>query len=244
MVEFLNKDKAYAEIVEIVRKADSKVVLISPYIKIPDDLMERLKYMDGKGIKTTVVCREKDLKADVKSKLESLRNLDLRFDEDLHAKCFYNEKSMVITSLNLHEHSQQHNREMGILLNLKEDPVVFNEARDEAEFIVGRAKKASATKRPINAGTKETKSTVTSPAKGDSRKMTASSATKRGGYCIRCKANTPLDPDKPYCAKCYNAWRAYENPDYVEKYCHSCGKSTRSTIEYPLCRPCYNKYRS
>ena len=62
-------------------------------------------------------------------------------DEDLHAKCCYNEKSMVIISLNLHEHSQQHNRGMGVLLNSKEDSNVFKEAQNEAEFIVSRAKK-------------------------------------------------------------------------------------------------------
>jgi|TARA_B100001971_G_scaffold32602_1_gene27030 hypothetical protein len=36
MVEFLNKDKAFAEMVEIIGKARSKLVLISPYIKIPN----------------------------------------------------------------------------------------------------------------------------------------------------------------------------------------------------------------
>ena len=71
---------------------------------------------------------------EVRSELKQLRNLELRFDEDLPAKCFYNEESMVITSLNLHEHSQQHNREMGILLNSKEDSNVFKEALSEAEF--------------------------------------------------------------------------------------------------------------
>ena len=64
MVKFLNKDKAYGEIVEIVSKATGKVVLITPYIKVPDDLLERLKYKDGQGIKTIVVCREKDLKTE------------------------------------------------------------------------------------------------------------------------------------------------------------------------------------
>ncbi len=141
MVEFLNKDASYAKIVEIVSKAESKLVLISPYIKIPSDLLERLKYMDGKAIKTIVVCREKDLNSEVKSELKQLKNLDLRFDENLHAKCFYNEKSMVITSLNLYEHSQQNNREMGVLLDSKEDTSVFNEALSEADFIVNRAKK-------------------------------------------------------------------------------------------------------
>ncbi len=64
--------------------------------------------MDAKGIKIVIICRERDLKPDVRNELKQLRNLDLRYDEDLHAKCFYNEESMVITSLNLHEHSQQH----------------------------------------------------------------------------------------------------------------------------------------
>ena len=51
MTKFLNTSKAYAEIEDIIDKATDKLVLISPYIKIPQSLLERLKYMDGKGIK-------------------------------------------------------------------------------------------------------------------------------------------------------------------------------------------------
>ena len=102
MVEFLNKDKAFAKMVEIVSKAKSKLVLISPYIEIPDDLLERLKCIDGKGIKTITVCREKFLNTEAKDELKQLKNLEPRFDKTLHAKCFYTEESMVITSLNLH----------------------------------------------------------------------------------------------------------------------------------------------
>ena len=146
MVEFLNKDKAYAELVDIVNKAESQLVLLSPYIKIPDYLLERLKFKAQQGIKIIVVCREKDLKTEVRSQLKQIKNLELRFDEVLHAKCFYNDKSMVITSLNSHEHSQQHNREMGILLDSKEDSSVFKEALNEAKFIVSSAREDSRTK--------------------------------------------------------------------------------------------------
>lgn len=243
MVEFLNKDKAFAEIVEIVSKAESRLVLISPYIKIPDDLLDRLKYMDGKGIKTIVVCREKDLNDEVRGELKRLKNLELRFDEVLHAKCFYNEKSMVITSLNLHEHSQHNNREMGILLNSREDANVFNEALSEAEFIVSRAKRGSTVRSIVKEIVKEARSVVDLPAKDSVRRTKTSSTRKNSGCCIRCKANIPLDPSKPYCANCFNVWVKYEDPDYKEKYCHWCGKTTRTTIEYPFCRSCYNKYR-
>ena len=247
MVAFLNTSRAYAEIENIIDKATSKVFLISPFIRFPQPLLERLKYKDGQGIKTIVVCREKDLNKDlgaqVRSDLNQLKNLELRFDDDLHAKCFFNEEYMVITSLNLLESSERKNREMGVLLSSKEDSSVFKEALSEAEYIVTRAKKDSRTRSIVSEVIKQAKSVVESPVKDDFRERKKTGATKTSGYCIRCKANTPLNPDKPYCAKCFNVWRKYEDPDYEEKYCHWCGKTTKTTIGYPLCRSCYDKYR-
>ncbi len=240
MVEFLNKDKAYGEIVEIVSKATSKVVLITPYIKVPDDLLERLKYMDGKGLRIVIICREKDLKSEVRNELKKLKNLELRFDEDLHAKCFYNEDSMVITSLNLHEHSQQHNREMGILLNSREDSNVFNEALGEAEFIVSRAKKDSVIGSIARGIAKEAKAVLDSPIKDKSRRAKTTSRTKREGHCIRCNKSIPYDKDKPYCLPCARLWNKYGGyGDHKEKYCHQCGKTISTTYNSPRCGSCY-----
>ena len=242
MVEFLNKDKAYAEIVSIVDKASSKVVLITPYIKIPDDLFERLKYKDGKGTKTVVVCRGKNLASEVKSKLKQLRFLELRFDEDLHAKCFYNEDSMVITSLNLLEYSQQHNREMGILLKKAEDASVFNEALGEAEYIVTSAKKDSAIKSMFQAIGKEAKSLVDSQVEDRPKRTRRYKSTNERGFCIRCGKSKSYDVSAPYCLDCYRVWDKYKNPEHKENYCHSCGKlRERITMAKPLCATCYKK---
>ena len=243
MVAFLTTSKAYATIEEIIDKATTKVVLISPYIRISDQLFDRLKHIDRQGIRTIVVCRGKDLDTEEKGRLRQLKNLELRFDEDLHAKCFYNEKFMVITSLNLFDYSRQHNREMGILLSSDEDADTFKEALREANFIVDGAKKDSPIRNIIREAVKEAKAVVDSPTVGDVRKAKTSSTRKNGGYCIRCKANIPLDPSKPYCENCFSVWVKYEDPAYKEKYCHWCGKTTKTTIEYPLCRSCYNKYR-
>ena len=244
MVEFLNKDKAFAEIVEIVSKAKSKLVLISPYIKIPHDLLERLKYMDGKGIRTIVVCREKDLNAEVRGELKQLKNLELRFDEDLHAKCFYNEESMVITSLNLHEHSQQHNREMGILLSSEKDSNVFKEALSEAEFIVSRAKKDSTIRSLVSEIVKQVKSTADLPTKDGVRRTRISSRAKHQGYCIRCGKIISYDLTAPYCLDCYKVWNKYKDPEYEEEYCHWCGKPNElTTMARPLCYSCHRKSR-
>jgi len=243
MVVFLNKDKAYAEIVEIVSKATNKLVLISPYIKLPDDLLERLKYMDSKGIVTIVVCREKDLNSEVKNALKRLKYLELRYDENLHAKCFYNERTMVITSLNLYEHSQVHNREMGILINTEEDPEVYREALSEAEFIVNRAKKDSTIRNIVRGVVKEAKKVLDTPNEEMPRKAPPPSRAKNDGHCIRCGASKTFDIKSPYCAKCYQVWNRYKDPNYEEKYCHLCGKQPPkpTTKNSPLCGACYWK---
>ena len=45
---------------------------------------------------------------------------------------------MIITSMNLHEFSQTHNREMGVLIKReeKEDQELFNNAKNEANLII------------------------------------------------------------------------------------------------------------
>lgn len=245
MVEFLNKDKAYAEIVQIVINADSKLVLISPYIKLPADFLERLKYRDKQGFQTVVVCREKNLNDEARSNLKQLKYLDLRFDDVLHAKCFHNEKSMVITSLNLHEHSQQNNKEMGILLSSEEDLKVFKEALNEAEFIVDRAKKDSLIGSLFRGVVRGVKSVVDSQDKDTLKRTTTATRTKQKGYCIRCGKSITYDLKHPYCSRCYRVWAKFKKSNHEEKYCHKCGTPNKATtMKRPLCDSCYGKSRS
>jgi hypothetical protein len=240
MAHFLNTSKAYASIEDAVDKAKGKVVLISPYIKIPESLLHRLKYVDGKGIKIVVVCRKKDLKDDVKNDLKQLRNLELRFDDQLHAKCFYNEETMVITSLNLLEFSQQNNREMGILLSLKDDREVFDEARKEAEFIIEAAEKDSAFKTIVGRFMEGTRATVAA-LDANLSEETNIRKSETNGYCIRCKKQIPFDREKPYCPECYKKWN--KDPNNKENYCHSCGKEADIKFDHHLCHTCYRRMK-
>ena len=242
MVKFLATENAYSNIVDIIKEASNKVVLISPYIKISDQLFDRLKHMDKQGIRIIVVCRGKDLHIEEKSKLRQLKCLELRFDEDLHAKCFYNEKAMVITSLNLYDYSQQHNREMGVLLSLDEDPDAFKEALNEAKFIVTRAKKDSIIRSIVSEVVKEAKKVIDTPKEEGSRKARIPSRAKNKGYCIRCGERITYDVDTPYCPNCYRVWKEYKNPDYEEVFCHWCGTPyALTTMNRPLCNSCYRK---
>ena len=252
MPRFLNTSLAYGEMLRIVTTTRKELVLISPYIKIPPEFLERLKDVQ-KNINITIVCREEDLTNEQKDNLRQLDNLKLCFDKNLHAKCFYNEESMVIGSLNLYDHSVQNNHEMGILLNFYDDTKVFNEARNEAGYIVRQAEEVHLKKLPVL-------ESVSLPRQSNHSKISEKKTTEssnssilkdigdfinknlmQNGYCIRCGENIPQDVGKPYCKACYDKWSGWKNPEYEEGFCHSCGKKASTSMNKPQCRSCYRK---
>lgn len=253
MAKFLTTQKAYAEIEDITRKADKELVLISPYIRIPDGLMERFKYLDEKNIKITLVCRGEDLKAEERIRLSEIEHLELRFLQSLHAKCFYNQESMVITSLNLHDYSQQNNREMGVLLTLREDHDVFVEAREEADFIV---KSAEIDRIPKKSGVRLSNMDVkdrhknfrTNEKEQDSSALgffkeigKALGLSERNGYCIRGGEKITYNEDHPLCSEHFDVWKEHGNPNYKEHYCHRCGERSTTSYSKPLCLSCFRE---
>ena len=64
------------------------------------------------------------------------------------------------------------------------------------------------------------------------------------GLCIRCGADIPADPLKPYCRTHFRSWNRYKNDDYEEEICHICGGAYSATMAKPVCRACYQKYKS
>jgi hypothetical protein len=251
MPRFLNTSLAYGEIQKIVTNAKFELVLISPYIKIPAEFVDRLKDTQ-KNTKITIVCREEDLTKEEKDNLKLLPNLELRFDKNLHAKCFYNDSSMVITSLNLYDYSVQNNHEMGILLTIKDDAEVFNEARNEANHIINLAELFRLKRLQTNDSNIPSKLQHHNNIEKKAQESVSSSILKdignffnnkiiQNGHCIRCGTIIPLDVDKPYCKDCYDNWTKWENPDYEENVCQSCGKRASTSMNKPLCRSCYKK---
>jgi len=153
MVQFLNTAAAYAEIENIISQAEKKLVLISPYIRMSQLLFQKLlDASENRGINLTIVCRGNDLKPAENAALRKISRVEILDLPNLHAKCFYNEKSMVITSLNLYEYSRTNNREMGILITREKEPVAFRDAVNEAEYMAQIAYRMEAEKvvAPLN----------------------------------------------------------------------------------------------
>ena len=136
MARFLTSRGTTSEIEQIINNAQKSIVLISPFVKIPDSLLQNLISADKRGVRTTLIYGKKELEISVKEQLKKLQNVKVYFLANLHAKCYFNESKMVVTSLNLYDFSEQNNREMGILITRQDDEQVFKEAVEEAQRVV------------------------------------------------------------------------------------------------------------
>jgi len=137
MARFLNTRKAVSEIEDLIRDADRRLILISPYLKLSKDFKELLTYRNSKDKITTVIFGKQELNPNEMKFLQGLRFVILKYNQDLHAKCYLNDNKMIITSLNLYEFSMNNNKEMGVLIDLNDeaDKELFEDAFKEIDFI-------------------------------------------------------------------------------------------------------------
>lgn len=137
MARILNTRKAVAALEDLMRDANEKLILVSPYLRLSKDFKELLSHRNNKDKVTIVIFGKQELKPEEMRFLESLRFVVLKYHEDLHAKCYVNDKQMIITSLNLYEFSMANNKELGVLIDRDEehDQSLYDEAWREIEFI-------------------------------------------------------------------------------------------------------------
>ncbi len=246
MAKFINTRKAVSEIEDLIRNAGERLILVSPYLKLSKDFRQLLEYRNGKDKVTTVVFGKQELKPDEMRFLQGLRFVVLKFNEDLHAKCYANDDKMIITSLNLYEFSMANNKEMGVLIDRNDpaDAQLFKDAMDEVDFIQTTSQRfdfvapkheplPSAVERPHPPAAK-------APERPASGKATAASSTgKAVGYCIRTGAEIAFNVEKPLSYDAYKRWSQYSDPDYAEKFCHFSGEPSNG--ETSVSRPILKK---
>ena len=216
--------QASAKVEKIIREAVKELILITPFLKLSNLFLERLKDADNRGVKIKLVYGKKELDPEEQDNLKPLVNLDLYYCDALHAKCYFNENQMVITSLNLYDYSIKNNREMGVLIKRGEDETLFKDAVAEAQSII----QSSLIEK------------IGSELEADAKKELID---KKTGFCIRHQENIPFNPDKPLCKSCYKVWIEFGDLDYPENVCHACGTRANVSLRKPLCRECYDKLK-
>ena len=111
--------------------------------------------------------------------LQELTSVKISACENLHAKCYLNENTAIITSMNLYLYSQQNNREMGIKVEKENDPDLYNDIFKEVMGILQ-------TSQQPEFSVKKLEKDAPTASKKVPKKIAKKHQKKAMGFCIRC----------------------------------------------------------
>jgi len=228
MAKYLTGKDTQAILEKIIMNAEKTLILVSPYISLTGMLFLRIKAAAEKGVRIKIIYRVDQVKKEELNRLSGVKNIELKYIPDLHAKCFFNEKEMIITSLNLLETSEK-NWEMGVHISRVNDKEIFEAAMNDVQTIFMDS--GSITQKTIKNKAKEYKTNSSKP---------KPKPKSTDGYCIRCGDDIRFNIKKPLCPECYESWDEWGNEDYPENFCHFSGADSFGETSYEF--PILNKY--
>lgn len=228
MAEFLTTNGTSYNIENIIIDAKKNLTLVSPYLQLSKTFYERLKDATNRGVQVKIIYGKDELKPNERNSLAELKNIELYYFENLHAKCYFNETRMVITSMNMYDFSEKRNREMGVLIDQSQDKVLFEKAVNETHSILQSSEKEEL---------KKANRTISQPVTEVKGEKPVKQIVR--GYCIRCENRIDYNSSRPYCTTCFTSWSKFENPYYQENVCHRCGEYGATSMEKPQCYDCY-----
>jgi phosphatidylserine/phosphatidylglycerophosphate/cardiolipin synthase-like enzyme len=136
MAEFLDTQGVSYYLKKLINNSNDKLYLISPYLQLNNQLKLSLEDRHKFSIDIIIIYgKVSDINPDDSAWFQSMPGIKLLFHKDLHAKCYFNEKEAIVTSMNLFMFSQQNNVEMGIYISKEKDEELYKEVATEVERI-------------------------------------------------------------------------------------------------------------
>ncbi len=133
MARFLTTTQISAELENLIKFAQDEITIISPYLKVNQRLQNFIEDADRRKIRFTLVYGKKEMQPAEREWIDRLTTQETGFVTNLHAKCYLNETTAIVTSMNLYEFSQQNNDEMGILVTRDADRQLYQDIYAEAQ---------------------------------------------------------------------------------------------------------------
>jgi hypothetical protein len=97
MAKFLNTSATNYYLEELIKGASDRLILISPFLKLNDRIKELLEDKNRLKIDVRIVYGKSELQPMEISWLNELSFVRTSFCKNLHAKCYMNESSCIIT---------------------------------------------------------------------------------------------------------------------------------------------------
>ncbi|NMO21732.1 hypothetical protein HPC49_45045 [Pyxidicoccus fallax] len=243
MAKFLDTTGVSYHLQKLINKANEKLILVSPYLKINERLKSALLDRDVFKIDIRIIYGKNELQPSEAEWIRSVKSVRLSYCKNLHAKCYLNEHEAIVTSMNLYEFSQVNNTEMGIHVTKTEDPALYQEIWDEVQRVLRMSEEVQISIERVKPETPTEAlapaAAASAPARTRAEQPTPGQPT---GYCIRCQEPIQLRPTHPFCRACFDDWDGDE--EEPEMHCHVCGNEHSATKLKPSCYPCFKANRN
>lgn len=136
MSKFLNTSATTYMLEELIKNAQERIYIVSPYLKLNDKIKELLEDKNRLKIDVRIIYGKTELNPKETEWLSKLDYVRLSFCKNLHAKCYMSEDVGIITSLNMYEFSQVNNNEMGVMFKASEDRELYQDCLNEVKRII------------------------------------------------------------------------------------------------------------
>jgi phosphatidylserine/phosphatidylglycerophosphate/cardiolipin synthase-like enzyme len=248
MVEFLDTNEISSELYKMVTRSKEKLYLVSPYLQMSDKIKIMIQQAEKTSSKLDIKVVYRSNKdgelndKDMDFLLNQLKNADVFALDNLHSKCYLNENTAIITSMNLYQHSQENNWEMGIKIDKSTESDIYEKISGHVSYMIDISKKHDKglinlknAPAKVNNVSAQPNYMVNKPNQVNNVKIVYT------GYCIRCGNIINFDIGKPLCPTCFKSWSKYMDDSYQENYCHACGNENETSLSKPLCIYCYRQ---
>jgi phosphatidylserine/phosphatidylglycerophosphate/cardiolipin synthase-like enzyme len=218
MAKFLDTNGVSHYLQQLINGSNEKLILISPFLKISERLKQSIQDRDRMKIDIRIIYDgKKDLEPAEENWLKSLHSIRTSFCQNLHAKCYLNEKEAIITSMNLYEFSQVNNHEMGIYVEKNNDAELYASIYEEAMRLVRNSD--------------EIKITVPGHC---IRCKTEIKLNPMVPYCGKCYASWKKINNDSYQEKYCHICGKPNSSSKAKPGCYDCYKANKDVLEFPL----------
>lgn len=135
MAKYLDTAHITSELMELLKEAKERIILVTYSIQVNTQIQERLKTKSKLGTLgeiTLIYGNTKPKKSELQW-MSEINDLKVWQKKNLHAKCYINEKKAIICSMNLYDYSQTTNVEMGFLITKEEDPEAYSQMMEDID---------------------------------------------------------------------------------------------------------------
>jgi hypothetical protein len=232
LAKILGTHQISAAVIELIEETRQYCYLVSPYIKMWHLLDRALAKASEQDKRITVITRAgSERKFDV-------RGFEVVVLNFLHTKLYVNERSAIVSSINLYDTSSTRNHELALHFQGAEAKKLKQEIIDQ-DLLATQPVHRFAGKH-------------TSAQQAEHEQMLAFRADLQSkGYCVACGVKIDFDGSgsvlSPTIIRCRPCWAKkpwVEAPfRYKIQRCHYCGESLESVLSEPYHHACSQKLR-